>query len=375
MPQGDPRAAAPASRTCSTCPIPLGDLPEDARAWERGVDELAAEDAEVADYVRSLEEAQGHRRRCPRPPATRSPGSSSATCAAAGTNRRAADSTCLIPVWSGYDRYPGRRARAGAARARSRWATPAPAAPWRARPCSAARYGVSRVTVRRALEVLRDQGLVESRRGAGWFVTGRRSTSGWRSAPSGTPRPRSPSPASRRRRRCAWPSGSSRPPSAVADAPRPRRRGRGAALPVGAHRRRPAAGPRPRVGAGRPGRPAEPGRRARRPASGRRLRRDGHRDRRRCGSRSPPPWPATDDAELLEVAAGHARCSLVRRLAAGRRPAGPLALSDHRYLAHRFSLEVEFRGWSQRPPPPSRPACAAPPTDASTVTDQRRPHR
>jgi hypothetical protein len=23
----------------------------------------------------------------------------------------------------------------------------------------------------------------------------------------------------------------------------------------------------------------------------------------------------------------------------------PLALSDHRYLAHRFSLEVEFRGW------------------------------
>jgi proteasome assembly chaperone (PAC2) family protein len=39
-------------------PIPLGDLPEDARAWERGVDELAAEDDEVADYVRSLEEAK-----------------------------------------------------------------------------------------------------------------------------------------------------------------------------------------------------------------------------------------------------------------------------------------------------------------------------
>jgi predicted ATP-grasp superfamily ATP-dependent carboligase len=39
-------------------PIPLGDLPEDARAWERGVDELAEEDTEVADYVRSLEEAK-----------------------------------------------------------------------------------------------------------------------------------------------------------------------------------------------------------------------------------------------------------------------------------------------------------------------------
>lgn len=39
-------------------PIPLGDLPEDARAWERGVDELASEDSEVAEYVRSLEEAK-----------------------------------------------------------------------------------------------------------------------------------------------------------------------------------------------------------------------------------------------------------------------------------------------------------------------------
>ncbi|MDQ1104169.1 hypothetical protein QE364_001999 [Nocardioides zeae] len=38
--------------------IPLGDLPEDARAWERGVDELAEEDEEIADYVRALEESR-----------------------------------------------------------------------------------------------------------------------------------------------------------------------------------------------------------------------------------------------------------------------------------------------------------------------------
>jgi proteasome assembly chaperone (PAC2) family protein len=38
--------------------IPLGDLPEDARAWERGVDELAAEDEEIGEYVKALEETR-----------------------------------------------------------------------------------------------------------------------------------------------------------------------------------------------------------------------------------------------------------------------------------------------------------------------------
>ncbi|WP_432540602.1 PAC2 family protein [Kineococcus sp. SYSU DK002] len=38
--------------------IPLADLPEDARAWERGVDELAEEDTEIAEYVQQLEEAK-----------------------------------------------------------------------------------------------------------------------------------------------------------------------------------------------------------------------------------------------------------------------------------------------------------------------------
>ena len=39
-------------------PLPLADLAEEARAWERGVDELAQQDSEVADYVRTLEEAK-----------------------------------------------------------------------------------------------------------------------------------------------------------------------------------------------------------------------------------------------------------------------------------------------------------------------------
>jgi hypothetical protein len=38
--------------------IPLGDLPEQTRAWEHGVDELAREDSEIADYISSLEERE-----------------------------------------------------------------------------------------------------------------------------------------------------------------------------------------------------------------------------------------------------------------------------------------------------------------------------
>ncbi|MFZ0159365.1 MAG: PAC2 family protein [Kineosporiaceae bacterium] len=38
--------------------VPLGDLPEDARAWEHGVDELAEEDGEIGAYVRQLEDAK-----------------------------------------------------------------------------------------------------------------------------------------------------------------------------------------------------------------------------------------------------------------------------------------------------------------------------
>jgi predicted ATP-grasp superfamily ATP-dependent carboligase len=38
--------------------VPLLDLPAEARMWQEGVDELAGEDSEVAEYVRSLEEAK-----------------------------------------------------------------------------------------------------------------------------------------------------------------------------------------------------------------------------------------------------------------------------------------------------------------------------
>jgi len=38
--------------------IPHGDLPDQARAWEHGADELAESDDEVAEYVHALEEAQ-----------------------------------------------------------------------------------------------------------------------------------------------------------------------------------------------------------------------------------------------------------------------------------------------------------------------------
>jgi len=38
--------------------VPLGDLPERARQWERSVDELAAEDSEVAEYIASLEDRE-----------------------------------------------------------------------------------------------------------------------------------------------------------------------------------------------------------------------------------------------------------------------------------------------------------------------------
>ncbi|MBN8883149.1 PAC2 family protein [Salana multivorans] len=39
-------------------PLPVADLVDESRAWQRGVDELAGEDPEISEYVRQLEEAK-----------------------------------------------------------------------------------------------------------------------------------------------------------------------------------------------------------------------------------------------------------------------------------------------------------------------------
>ncbi len=39
-------------------PVPLGDLADRAREWERSVDELAAEDSDVAEYIAALEQRE-----------------------------------------------------------------------------------------------------------------------------------------------------------------------------------------------------------------------------------------------------------------------------------------------------------------------------
>jgi hypothetical protein len=40
------------------CTVDLKELPEDSRAWERGVNELASDDEEIAEYVKALEESR-----------------------------------------------------------------------------------------------------------------------------------------------------------------------------------------------------------------------------------------------------------------------------------------------------------------------------
>lgn len=230
------------------------------------------------------------------------------------------------------------------------------------------RYGVSRVTVRRALEMLREQGLVESRQGSGWFVTGgsfhqRLALGTFRHASSAVTesgqavtrrviefgyRQASPALASalglvaveatadeaaRTHRRAIPADAATANHSATgADALHSRsvRTVDGVPLDLVAEWVPPAVGGRvSRADATDPGIWAS-------------LQRDGHQVASVRQSITAGIANA-DDAALLGVEVG-APLLLVRRLALDKDHA-PLALSDHRYLAHRFSLEVEFNGW------------------------------
>ncbi len=221
----------------------------------------------------------------------------------------------------------------------------------------ARRYSVSRVTVRRALEDLREEGLITARRGSGWYVVS--GASFGQSLALGT---------------------FQHAQSAVSEAGVP------LARKVTGYEYTAAPGDVSRLLAITPGSetlristvrfagkhpldvavewvPLEFGApvsraQAQEPGVWETLRRNGHtidlvRQSIAAGAASARTAP------LLEVAAG-TPVLLVRRLAL-LADARPLALSEHRYLGHRFRLDVEFRGWPG--------TAAADPPGITTLTD------
>ncbi|MFI9011066.1 GntR family transcriptional regulator [Actinosynnema sp. NPDC053489] len=203
------------------------------------------------------------------------------------------------------------------------------------------RYEVSRVTVRRALEQLRAEGLLTSHKGAGWYVVsgasfgqslalGSFQHAGSAVAEAGVPLTRT-----------VVEYGYGPAPGGVAHL---------LAVPDGAEAlrvqavRRAGTTPLDVVTEWVPLALAVPVSRADAEDTGtwETLRRNGHRI---AVVRQDIAATAASRrvAELLEVPAS-TPVLLVRRLAVG--PDGtPIALSEHRYLGHRFRLEVEFRGW------------------------------
>lgn len=229
-----------------------------------------------------------------------------------------------------------------------------------------ARYGVSRVTVRRALEELRGQGLLESRRGAGWFAT---AGTFHQSLAVGTFRHAESAVATAgktvSRRVVEFGFGPASP--AVAEA---LRLAPGDEVLTSRSVRTVDAAPLDLVDESVPARLA--GDVSRRDAEvvgiWGSLRRLGHGiDAVR---QTVTAAVATGvDAGLLDTPVGSALL-LVRRVAVDA-AGDPLALSDHRYLAHRFSLEVEFRGWSggASPEPPGLRSHDVHPTESPQEID------
>ncbi len=203
------------------------------------------------------------------------------------------------------------------------------------------RYAVSRVTVRRALETLRDQGLVESRRGSGWFVTGSSfhqtlALGSFRHAPSAV------ADAGKQVVRDVVDFGFRPAPPHLLDGALALRAGDEVLYSRSV--RRVDGEPLDLVHEWVPAPLALTLSRtqAQDPGIWQSLRREGHvidavRQTITAG------LATTSDSGLLGVPVG-APLLLVRRVAA-RTDGTPVALSDHRYLAHRFALEVEFRGW------------------------------
>lgn len=200
-----------------------------------------------------------------------------------------------------------------------------------------ARYAVSRPTVRHALDVLRGEGLVESRHGAGWFVTGsafhqRLAIGAFRHAASAV------TEAGKTIERRVVEFGFRPAPLSLATA---------LGVPQGAdllHARSVRTVDEDGLDVVREWVPATlAGAISRDDATGpgiwETLARAGHR-LSTVRQTVTAGLASESDADLLGVTPGDPLL-LVRRLALD--PVGqPLALSDHRYLAQRFALEVEF---------------------------------